>query len=89
MLGKDCWFCDQSGVEELIFDIEFNTPVHKSCIINKLKEDRTNTEALVMSYLVNKESNQFCIECHGSGVEVIVINSDVSLTTLCHCVVFG
>ncbi len=47
-----CWFC--SGMEgELVFDTEFDTPVHIDCIRNALIEDETHQEAVPMKYLLD------------------------------------
>lgn len=51
-LGKDCWFCDKSGDEPLSFDMEFDTPVHLSCVRKTLEREPEHPEARCMAYLL-------------------------------------
>lgn len=57
MLGRDCWFCNQGeDVEPLALDREFDTPVHLSCIKERLanpeKYPGAVDEAEIMKYLI-------------------------------------
>jgi len=50
-----CWFCyTDDENEELVYDDEFDTNVHKSCIREALKEHPQNNEALLMKYLLEE-----------------------------------
>jgi hypothetical protein len=51
-LGEGCWFCGDKGDEPLVFDMEFDTPVHLSCIRKALEEDPNHGEAGPMDYLL-------------------------------------
>jgi hypothetical protein len=53
MLGQDCWFCDKGG--DLVFDREFDTPVHLACIRQVLDTHPEHTEAQLMAYLLEDE----------------------------------
>ncbi len=47
-----CWFC--GGLDgELLFEIEFDTFVHKKCLEEALEKE--DEEAEIMSYLLDKE----------------------------------
>ncbi len=47
-----CWFCHQDDEYELlVFDSDFDTAVHKSCIEEALKKDDPR-EAEFMRYLL-------------------------------------
>jgi hypothetical protein len=50
-----CWFCSTDDEHEpLVFDLEFDTYVHKSCIRKALEEDPENPEAKLMDYLLKE-----------------------------------
>ena len=55
MLGRDCWFCDKDDREPMVMDREFDTPVHISCITEKLLENPEHDEAQFMAYLLEPE----------------------------------
>lgn len=46
-----CWFCytDQG---DMLFDTEFDTWVHESCLRKELKKTPVNPEARIMKYLL-------------------------------------
>lgn len=44
-----CWFCGKSGCDE--FDTEFDTFLHKQCLIDDLNSG--NPEAELMKYLLD------------------------------------
>ncbi len=46
-----CWFCESRG-GDLVFDTEFDTPVHIDCIRMALAQNETNQEAQLMKYLL-------------------------------------
>ena len=46
-----CWFCNIKN-DELVFDTEFDTNVHKECIMAALKHDPNHREAIYMKYLL-------------------------------------
>ncbi len=53
-----CWFCHEDGEDiYLVFDTEFDTYVHKSCILAELSKDPAsasyNPEAEIMKYLLD------------------------------------
>lgn len=54
-----CWFCNNNGdvQEHRVFDVEFDTPVHLSCIRSALKADPNDAEAGLMRYLLDKNEN--------------------------------
>ena len=46
-----CYFCEKDNTEEeLVFDSEFDTFVHKSCIRKEI--EKGNEEAILMDYLI-------------------------------------
>jgi hypothetical protein len=50
-----CWFCHQDNTDA--FDTEYDTYVHLACVkesINKFMEDGLPTEAVHMTYLLDK-----------------------------------
>lgn len=51
-----CWFC-WNDTGDLVFDSEWDTYVHRSCIREALKEDPNHAEAVFMKYLLkNRET---------------------------------
>ena len=51
-----CWFCrkePEESEEEMLFDTEFDTPVHESCIKAALADDPDHPEANLMTYLLD------------------------------------
>ena len=42
------------NMNPLVFDLEFDTYVHKSCIRKALEEDPENPEAKLMEYLLEE-----------------------------------
>jgi hypothetical protein len=50
--GEGCWFCHRGTEDDLVFDVEFDTPVHIGCIRDALKEDPNHPEARWMKYLL-------------------------------------
>ena len=50
--GGGCWFCYRKD-EALVFDIEWDTFVHKKCIRIALELDPVHPEAELMRYLLN------------------------------------
>lgn len=46
-----CWFCRQDD-GPMVFDVEFDTYVHKACIEKALSEG--SEEASIMSYLLKE-----------------------------------
>ena len=52
-----CWFCYEDDGDDLVFDSEFDTYVHLSCIRKQLQNKLNNdtSEADVMKYLLNDE----------------------------------
>jgi hypothetical protein len=46
-----CWFCGKNGCDE--FDTEFDTYLHRQCLINELENNPDNLDALIMKYLVD------------------------------------
>lgn len=51
-----CWFCYTEDEGEWLFDREFDTYVHKACLVQALKEEPDNPEANFMRYLLDTES---------------------------------
>ena len=51
-----CWFCN-STEGDLLFDMEFDTPVHADCIRKTLADDPEHPEAKHMKYLLELNSN--------------------------------
>lgn len=50
-----CWFCQKRDpLEDLVFDGEFDTPVHISCLRKILEEDPNDPEANFMKYLLKE-----------------------------------
>lgn len=50
-----CWFCHQDDEHEpLVFDCEFDTYVHRSCIQKNL-DAGSDFEAWVMKYLLKEK----------------------------------
>jgi hypothetical protein len=47
-----CWFCQKNGCDE--FDTEFDTFLHKECLIQELQHDPDNPEAELMKYLLEE-----------------------------------
>ncbi|MED0758647.1 hypothetical protein P4S93_09625 [Aneurinibacillus thermoaerophilus] len=50
-----CWFCCRKGDDEygaMLFDSEFDTYLHESCLRRELKDNPQNGEAQVMKYLI-------------------------------------
>ena len=47
-----CWFCYEDGGDDLVFDSEFDTYVHLSCIKKNLNQ---GNEADIMKYLLEEE----------------------------------
>ncbi|GGK22789.1 hypothetical protein GCM10010965_14600 [Caldalkalibacillus thermarum] len=45
--GFGCWYCGRKDIENLRFSLEFDTPVHLSCIEKALKQDPNDEEAIV------------------------------------------
>jgi hypothetical protein len=45
-----CWFCQKNNCDE--FDMEFDTFLHKECLVNELKDHPENPEAELMKYLL-------------------------------------
>lgn len=44
-MGYGCWYCGGKEGEDLVFSMEFDTPVHKSCAYGALSRDKNNEEA--------------------------------------------
>lgn len=44
--GGPCWYCRKDACE--IFSMEFDTPLHKECLIARVREDANDDEALIM-----------------------------------------
>ena len=48
-----CWFCNQDNEhEDLIYDCEFDTFLHWSCLKKTLEEYPDHPEAMLMKYLL-------------------------------------
>jgi len=48
-----CWFCHQDDDENnIVYDVEFDTFVHKRCIKQVLEDDPDHPEAKLMEYLL-------------------------------------
>ncbi len=47
-----CWFC-QTKTNDMIFDTEFDTFLHKSCLVEAIKEPK-DYEAQIMKYLLER-----------------------------------
>lgn len=54
-LGAGCWFCREGGGDDMVFDREFDTPVHQSCILKTLEKNPNHDEARIMAYLLEPE----------------------------------
>lgn len=48
-----CWFCGKSE-GEMVFDTEFDTTLHLSCLKKELQLDPENPEANIMKYLLEE-----------------------------------
>lgn len=46
-----CWFC-RTDTDEMYFDSEFDTFVHKQCLEDTLRQDPNHPEARLMAYLL-------------------------------------
>lgn len=46
-----CWFCHHDTPQGLVFDFEFDTWIHLSCL-NEAVKDPNNEEAQIMAYLL-------------------------------------
>jgi len=44
-----CWFCSRKDGEDWVFSFEWDTPVHLSCVVKKLRDDPGNEEAQLMA----------------------------------------
>lgn len=53
-----CWFCHTQG-EDMYLDWEFDTFVHLECIIDALKSNKNDSEALLMTYLLDEGMLEF------------------------------
>jgi hypothetical protein len=47
-----CWFCS-TRTDDMLFDTEFDTFVHKDCLTAELFDNPDNPEAQIMSYLLD------------------------------------
>jgi hypothetical protein len=47
-----CWFCS-TRTDDMLFDTEFDTYVHKDCLTAELFDHPDNPEAQIMSYLLD------------------------------------
>lgn len=45
--GYGCWYCGGKEGEDLVFSIEFDTPVHKSCAYGALNRNKHDQEAQI------------------------------------------
>lgn len=50
-----CWFCFTES-DDMLFDSEFDTNVHVSCLKNVLEKEPDNPEAQLMKYLLEEET---------------------------------
>lgn len=46
-----CWYCNDDAPQGLVFDTEFDTFVHLSCL-NEAVKDPNDEEAQIMAYLL-------------------------------------
>ena len=46
--GFGCWYCGGKDGQDLLFSIEFDTPVHEHCLKKALKND-DDMEAKIMA----------------------------------------
>lgn len=49
-----CWFCSTDD-GDMLFDTEFDTNVHESCLREKLKAEPDHPEAVFMTYLLEDD----------------------------------
>ena len=47
--GYGCWYCGGKNGDDLDFSIEFDTPVHKSCVREVLSKDKKDLEAKIFA----------------------------------------
>jgi hypothetical protein len=48
-LGYGCWYCGGKEGDDLLFSIEFDTPVHERCLRGALARDKHGDEAKIMA----------------------------------------
>ncbi|RKJ42844.1 hypothetical protein D7X33_35440 [Butyricicoccus sp. 1XD8-22] len=46
-MGFGCWYCGGKEGEDLVFSIEFDTPVHKCCAYGALNRNKDDDEAKI------------------------------------------
>lgn len=49
-MNDKCWFCGKGNCDE--FDTEFDTFLHRQCLIDVLDKDPNHPEAELMKYLL-------------------------------------
>lgn len=52
-----CWFCFNDTPQGLVFDTEFDTFVHLSCL-NEAVKDPNDEEAQIMAYLLEPVNDE-------------------------------
>ncbi|MFC8958277.1 hypothetical protein ACFTXL_01140 [Bacillus subtilis] len=48
-LGHGCWYCGGKEGDDLAFSIEFDTPVHLSCLHGAVERNKHDEEAQIMA----------------------------------------
>lgn len=50
-----CWFCS-TKTDDMMFDTEFDTFLHKDCLIQALRREPDHPEARLMAYLLEEDN---------------------------------